>query len=191
MKSAGDQDSKTPHQHATSQAPSDIAAADPSGLPKGTAHPGGGAARDGASAGQERQTRRKLSVKTRLSWAVRKDPKLLPHQFMLHIMRLGVGAVFQNHKITWRDKMWAAVHAAPFFAPKFAPGQSRTAFSLLDPAVVAVATPEELVVIKRVIARITTKGKGPVTPEDDAELALRSMRKLFNERCGQRCFILE
>ena len=66
--------SKTPHQHSTSQAPSDIAAADPSGLPKGTAASGGGAARDGASSGQERQTGRKLSVKTRLSWAVRKDP---------------------------------------------------------------------------------------------------------------------
>ena len=83
-------------------------------------------------------------------------------------MHLAVGAVFQNHKITWRDKMWAAVHAAPYFAPKFARVKVAPHLSLLDPAVVAVATPEELVVIKRVIARITTKGKGPVTPEDDA-----------------------
>lgn len=54
----------------------------------------------------------------------------LPHQFMLRVMRLGIGKYIGGevvkgkqiggHQITWEDVKWAARAAAPYFAARLA-----------------------------------------------------------------------
>jgi hypothetical protein len=44
----------------------------------------------------------------------------LPHQFMLRVMRLGMGKKIGSHIITWEDILWAAKNAAPYYAARLA-----------------------------------------------------------------------
>lgn len=86
----------------------------------------------------------------------------LPHEFMLRVMRMGVGKFVGDHQITWDDVKWAAQQAASFFAPKMSSmkvsGDKENPLQLvsLDAKMLQKATPEQLRVLGELFSNLQT-----------------------------------